>query len=66
MGLSKKEAMKYANIACCDYIKNMPEGLDTIIGEKGVGLSGGEKQRLSLERAIAVKPDILLLDDITS
>lgn len=45
---------------------SLPNGIDTIIGENGVSLSGGEKQRLALARVIAKKPSLLILDDITS
>ena len=58
---------QYATLAAADeFIKKMESSYETIIGERGVGISGGQKQRLALARAMAAEAPILILDDTTS
>lgn len=63
----EEEIYKALQIACADtFVRQLPEGLDTTLGEKGSGLSEGQMQRLSVARAILSGRPILLLDEATS
>ncbi len=62
-----EQVIKAAKAACCDeFIRELPNGYDTIVNEGGSSLSGGEKQRLSIARAILKDAPIVMLDEATA
>ena len=64
---TEEEMIEAAKKACChDFIMKLPKGYDTVIGEGGGSLSGGEKQRISIARAILKDSPIIILDEATA
>lgn len=64
---SRGEVVEAAKKACChDFIMALPDGYDTVIGEGGATLSGGEKQRISIARAIMKDSPVIILDEATA
>ena len=59
-----EEAARRANLS--EFISNLPQGYDTVVGERGLKLSGGEKQRMAIARVVIKNPPIIVFDEATS
>ena len=61
-----EEVNRALKLACCEFVNDLPDGINTIVGEGGSTLSGGEMQRLSIARAILKDSKIVILDEATA
>lgn len=61
-----EEMLRALHIACADFVKDMPEGLNTELGERGLGLSEGQAERIAVARGLLQNRPIMLLDEISA
>ncbi|MBQ7608223.1 MAG: ABC transporter ATP-binding protein [Desulfovibrionaceae bacterium] len=64
--IDRERVKRCCQMAAMDFLADIPEGLDTVLGERGVRLSGGQVQRVAIARALYSKPQLILFDEATS